>query len=402
MIREKPVRAQPGSAAGASRGKPFAVSSAISFFFLLISFMAPEGLQAGAGRTAMNFLRINASPRSLAMGETGAGLADDSMSAMYLNPAGLARLRYPEASFSYNLLYEDISLQHLSYAHPTRRWGAFGFSGTVLQVEKFDGYDNSGLRVGDVAALDFAIKPVYARRLAGPSEDQGQGLFVGAAAKYARSELDTVSAGAVMADAGALFVRSLGRGTFGIGGSAMSVGRGPDFGGERDKPATVYGLGLSYGAYFFGDPFTLAADVKMPVYDEFSYAAGLEYGVKRILFVRGGFISHQSLGAGWRVGLGIKAKFLQVDYALSEHGKMGMGHLMGVSVRFGEPIETTPHLTPGQEKAAGLIRRARALIQDSRHYEAALSLDEALTLDPNNKEALRLLRQVRDALERSR
>ncbi|MBI5883153.1 MAG: PorV/PorQ family protein [Elusimicrobia bacterium] len=369
---------------------------------LMLSAAVPAAVQAGAGRTSLDFLKINASPRSLAMGETGAGLADDAMSAMYLNPAGIARLRHPEASFSYNLWYEGISLQHFSYAHPTRTMGSFGFSGTVLQVKKFDGYDNSGARVGEVAATDFVVKPVYARRLFGPSEDQRHGLFLGAAAKFAREELDEFRANAVMADAGLLYVRGLGSGVLGFGGSAMSVGRGPAFGAERDKPATTYQAGLSYGLHLFGDPFVVAADVKMPVYDEFSYAAGLEYGVKRILFIRGGFVSHQSLGDGWRVGLGIKAKFLQLDYAVSEYGKMGLGHLMGVSFRFGEPIEVTPHRTPAQDKALLLIRRAKQMAKETRFYEAALSLNEALTLDPNNKEALQLLRETRDALERQR
>jgi hypothetical protein len=338
----------------------------------------------------------------MAMGETGIGLSDDAMSAMYLNPAGTARLRHPEASFSYNLWYEGISLQHLSYAHPTRKQGTFGISGTVLQVTKFEGYDNSGVRAGDVSAVDFAVKPVYSLRLGGPADDMSRGLFAGAAVTYAREQLDAFSAGAVMADAGLLYMRRLGPGTLGLGGSAMSVGRGPAFDEQRDKPATTYGVGASYGLLFYGDPFTLAADIKMPVYDDFSYGTGFEYGVKRILFVRGGFISHQSLGLGWRAGLGIKVKVLELDYAVTEYGAMGLGHLMGVSVRFGEPIDVTPHRTPDQEKAFQLIRRAKAQIKEARHYEAALSLNEALALDPNNKEALRLLREVRDALERTR
>ncbi|MBI4676965.1 MAG: PorV/PorQ family protein [Elusimicrobia bacterium] len=396
----KPVVGRTSYAARVSCRPVCVLSLRLSFLVLLLSALVPRAGQAAAGRTSMDFLKINASPRSLAMGETGAGLSDDAMSATYMNPAGIARLVYPEASFSYNLWVEDISLQHFSYAHPTRTWGSFGVSGTVLQVKKFEGYDNSGNRVGDVKAMDFAVKPVYARRILGPANDLRYGVFLGAAFKFAREELDTIRTNASMADAGCLAMYPLGPGVFGFGGAALSLGRTNRFDIQRDKPAALYRMGLSYTLPVFGDPFVLAGDVKMPVYDEFSYSAGLEYGLKRILFVRGGFISRQAQGQGWRVGLGIKAKFLQIDYAISEYGKWGYSHLMGLSVKFGEPIDVTPARTPNQEKAFKLIRRAKEFFKESRHYEAALSLNEALDLDPNNREALSLLREVRDALER--
>ncbi len=113
---------------------------------LISLFCVPA--RAGTGQTGVDFLTINPSPKAVAMGESGTALSDDHLSALSLNSAGLARLRYPEAAFVYNQWLEGVSLQNISYAHPTKDWGAFGLSGTWLQVKSIPGYDNSGASAG--------------------------------------------------------------------------------------------------------------------------------------------------------------------------------------------------------------------------------------------------------------
>lgn len=355
----------------------------------------------GTGRGSASFLRMPTSPRSVAMGEAGTGLADDALSAMAVNPAGLARLAYPEGAFSYNKLYEDLSLQSLAFAYPTKDWGTFGVAASLLQVKNFQGFDNFGTKVGEVRAMDLAAMPVFARRILGPPDDRRWGLFGGIGLKFVRSELEVARSNAVMGDAGLLFAHPLGPGVVTAGISGHSLGRGFKFDSVREKAPAVYRGGLGYSLTILGDPLTFVYDLRRPSDEQVTHGAGLEYSVRRFMSWRGGFITRQDLGQGYRFGVGFRVKALSVDYALSHFGRFGYTHLMAVSTRFGEPVEITPMLSRGEEKARRRIQRGKAFMKEGRGLEAAVEFDEALKLDPLNKEALEQLRQVKEGLERA-
>ena len=335
------------------------------------------------------------------MGEAGTALSDDALSAMAVNPAGLARLSYPEAGFSYNKLYEDLSLQSIAVAYPHRTLGTFGLSATLLQVKNLTGYDNAGTRMSDVKSMDLAVMPVYARRLWGPEEDRRYGLFGGVGLKVVREELDLVRSNAVMGDAGVLFANPLGPGVLSAGAS------GPTSGGAqiRRHPRKIPG-GLPGRLRLFLEPFrrplTFVYDARVPTYDDMTHGGGLEYSVRRFMSWRVGYVSHQDFGPGYRFGVGFRVKALSVDYALSHFGRFGYTHLMALSTRLGEPIEITPVISPTEEKARRKIERGKVFMKEGRSLEAAVEFDDALKLDPLNKEALEQLRQVKEGLERAK
>ncbi len=336
------------------------------------------------------------------MGEAGTALSDDALSAMAVNPAGLARLSYPEAGFSYNKLYEDLSLQSIAVAYPHRTLGTFGLSATLLQVKNLTGYDNAGTRMSDVKSMDLAVMPVYARRLWGPEEDRRYGLFGGVGLKVVREELDLVRSNAVMGDAGVLFANPLGPGVLSAGASGHNLGRGHKFDAIREKSPAVYRVGFGYSLNLFGDPLTFVYDARVPTYDDMTHGGGLEYSVRRFMSWRVGYVSHQDFGPGYRFGVGFRVKALSVDYALSHFGRFGYTHLMALSTRLGEPIEITPVISPTEEKARRKIERGKVFMKEGRSLEAAVEFDDALKLDPLNKEALEQLRQVKEGLERAK
>lgn len=366
------------------------------FPLILLSAAAAN---AGAGRAGADFLRVNTSPRAVGMGETGTSFADDTVTSVSLNPAGLARLAYAEAGFSYNHWAQDVSLQHLSLAVPTRRYGAFALQGTLLRTEPIPGYDNSGTQVSNVWVRDIAAGPSYALRVMGPENNRRLGLFAGASFKYVHSSLDTASASSYMGDAGVLYARLLGPGEISGGLAALNVGRGPLFDTERHLSPSNYRGGLGYRLNVFGDPLSVVFEVKKPRDEAFSHATGFEYTIKNILSWRMGFISHKQLGNGLRFGAGFKLKVLTVDYALTHQGDFGFTHIMGLSARFGESIERTPLRNNEETQSQHHVHRGKLKMKEGRPYEAALEFNEALRLDPHNKEALRLLRQVRDSME---
>lgn len=358
--------------------------------------------RAGAGQTGADFLKIVPSPRVVAMGEAGTALADDHLSALSINPAGLARLRYPETAFLYNQWLEGVSLQNISYAHPTKDWGAFGLSGTWLQVKSIQGFDNSGAAAGDVQVQDMALKLAYARRF-GVSADQGHGFFVGAGLKYVREQLENVKASSVLGDFGVLYARRLGKASLSGGASLESMGQGLKFDAQRDPPPTLIRLGLAYTVPVLEDPLSIVWDVRKPLRDGLSCGLGLEYMVLRSVSWRMGWTSNEDLGAGMSVGIGLKLKVFSVDYALAQVGRFGPTHRVALSARFGAPVDSVPPTSYKVEEGVQWhMDKGKRLIGEARYYEAALEFTEVLRLDPHNRAALDQLRQVRDLMERAR
>jgi len=366
----------------------------------LLLLAAP--LFAGPGTTSGDFLRIQTSPRSVGMGESGVALSDDLLTATSLNPAGLGRLNYTEAALTYDQFYQGLTMSHGSFALPTRKYGVFGISGTVFRSEPFAGYDNSGSRTTDVNVREFAVTSLYARRLWGPAEDKPMGLFAGAAASFARSTLFKVTANYALADAGFIYVHRMDHGVGSIGGSVHALGSGPRYDIQREKAPSVYRGGLAYSQYILGDPLTVAWDVKKPSDEKLSHGVGFEYALKRVLYWRMGYASHQDLGSGFRFGVGFKLRVFTVDYALSHYGNFGLTHLIGFSVKFGEPQDATPIFTDDERRANNHVKRGKAMLERGQLYDAAVEFDQALRLDHHNKEAIRLLRLVRERMEGSK
>jgi hypothetical protein len=371
---------------------------------VLLAALAAAG-QAAPGRAApgtvsAEFLRVVMSPRAVGMGEAGTALSDDVMSSLSLNPAGLGFLSYTQGAFAYNRWLDGITLQQFAFAKPTEKWGTPALGVTMLRVAPIPGYDNSGAAAGDVRVQDMAVQLAYGRRVAGSDDDQRTGLFAGGGLKVVQEKLEAARAGATMADLGLLYVKPVGRGMVSAAYSGQSLGQGLKFDSERDPSPAVHRFGLAFGGPVLKDVATFAYDLRKPAEGGFTHGLGLELGLKNLMTWRMGFTSDADLGSGFRFGIGFHLKTASVDYALAHFGDFGFTHRVGLTVRFGEPLERLSVVTEDEENAAWHVERAGVMMDGRRYYEAALELNEALRLDPHNKEALRLMRQVREKLNR--
>ncbi len=371
----------------------------VSIFLFLCHFPFPiSSLHAETGKSGGYFLRMIQSPRASAMGESGTGLYGDLLGALALNPAALGRTRYRELAFTYNSWLEGISLQQLAYARPLPDKSVLAASLSLLRMGSFSGYDNSGGYAGAVDAGDMAFSLNYARRIYGPWDDMRFGIFMGGGMKYARETLDTSSADTLLYDAGLLSISRFSGGVLGLGVSAQSLGSGFKFDSVRDNAPSVLRAGAAWIIPAWGDPLTFAVDFKKPNDGKGVYSAGMEYIVKGLLSGRIGYAGAGDLGNGLRFGVGFSLKVVQVDYALSKYGDFGYAHRVGVSYKFGKPVEVTSRLTPQQEKARWKLSRAKGFMKENRYYEAALELNDAVMLEPNLEEALRLMEQAREMM----
>lgn len=370
--------------------------------FIVILFTCGAQAFAGAGKAGGEFLRIVQSPRAVGMGEAGAGAYGDLLGALALNPAALARTAYKEAAFTYNSWLEGITSQQLAYAHPLAGGGVLAGSALLLGVPSIDGYNNAGLPAGQVEAGNLAVGVSYAARLGGPWQDRRSGFFAGATLKYAREKLDSVTAGAPLLDAGALWIIRARGGALALGVSAQSIGGGFKFDSETDPAPSVFRAGASYVVLAAGDPVTVSLDLKKPSYSDAALCAGAEYQAWRMLALRAGYVSGEDLGGGLRFGGGVTIKLLQFDYSLSTYGKFGPAHRFSLSYKFDKPVEVTRHYSLEQEQARQKTETARALIKENRFYDAVVELNAALTLDPGHKEALELMRKARALMEEAR
>ena len=167
--------------------------------------------QASAGTRAAILLTLPVSARGLALGEAWGAVADDE-SALFYNPAQLSRVRGLAVGGSLQNYVASTTLGAFAVAVPLRH-GTLGFGLQLLDYGSADEIvpaDGSNGQVGTptgstVTAQDMAFTLGYGVAFGARHE-----LRVGAALKYVRQEVASVSGGAMAGDVGAAYSLSNG------------------------------------------------------------------------------------------------------------------------------------------------------------------------------------------------
>lgn len=357
-------------------------------FILLWAFSAQAGEPGTAGA---NFLQIGAGPRGIAMGEAQTAVANDVYSA-YWNPAGLSHLRYAEGALMHNQMEEGITQQYTVYAHPLAPGRTVAGSVTRLSVGEIDSYDASGGYRGSVEAGDLALGVSYGRLLELDSYNAPE-VRVGASGRWIQESLANVSANTFAGDIGVLVGRldnyfgDKARGlTFGL--AVRNIGPGLKFHKEEAPLPRTLSAGLAWKGRPWGDPVTIAADLKSPVDDDISASLGLEYWLHQVFALRAGYISSQDEGMGLRLGMGIRLKRVTLEYAMASFGVLGSMHRFGFGYRFGG----SPDIS--ERTAREFILRGEDFAKQKRYYEAVAEFNRALEVDPGNRAALEAIKKA--------
>lgn len=348
-----------------------------------------SSVYAGAqGTTGMNFLKISNSVRGVAMGEAHVAVADD-VGAIAWNPAGLTQLNTSEATFTYNKWLEGISAQYLAYAVPlrverknarTKNYGTLGASITYLAIEPFASYDDKSNSLGTVDASDLALSVSYALQMY-------RRVSVGMNLKYLSETLAGIQATSYAMDIGVLVKTLAG---VGVGAAVQNVGTPIVFIKDKGELPRNYKLGISYERDILQQPLTLAFDVNIPNDNDTFYCMGTEYWIKDVLALRGGYRTGVDVGSGIRCGLGFKTNLCEIDYAFTSLGELGDTHRVSMTARFGSGIQMS--------RKTILYERGMRCYEEGKFIDAIHEFNHLLQLEPQNKDAVEMLRKSYDAL----
>lgn len=357
---------------------------------LYFLFAVPVALRA-AGTTSAEFLKNGAGARGAAMGDAQAAVAADVF-ALHWNPAGLSRLKAPEAGFMHQQWLEGARQQQFAAALPLRAFGTVAVGVNSLSVDELNSFDAQGALVGALTSRATAFSAGWGRKLWGGLSPGG--LSAGAAAKLIQERIGGVSGDGFAVDLG-LEARPWGAASsrrpwlrrFSAGLALKNLGSGPRF--DRDAAPLPWEAvaGLGYAHFISGDMLTLAADARRTEGEDTGFSVGAEYWHRGFAALRAGWRSGADDGEGFRAGAGFRLRRMQVDYAWSVYGRdLEDAHRVSVSFRFGPaPADFAEDLFRHH------LDEGRRQFEAGQYGRAALSLDEALKISPRDAEAEKLL-----------
>lgn len=287
-----------------------------------LGFGREDGGRPGA------FLSYGAGARSLAMGKTFVGVADDA-STTYWNPAGLAILQDPEITTLYASLYEKTGYSFASGVYPTQ-FGTFGAAIVNLSSRGFQLRDEYNYEQGEGGVSESAAIVSYGTKV--PFVVQGSWLAVGANLKVVNQNINSKSDTGYGIDVGALTNYQ----KLNIGLSVQNlIAPKLTLIEDTDKYPLSATLGFSY--WFFNDNLLTAVDLNKTENRQMKVHLGSEYTIAKLFSIRAGLDETEAT-----FGMGVKWQNYSLDYAFAYHDAwagyedLGISHRFGLTVRFGK------------------------------------------------------------------
>lgn len=328
---------------------------------------------SNVGRAGLTFLKIGIGSRAIGMGGAFTAVSNDA-SAMYWNPAGLAKLKKMEAIFSHTNWVADINQEYIGYVVPAGLMGNFGFSASFMSLGDFERTtiddiettirEDDGEGLSSFSANDLALGVTYARNMTDK-------FSIGVTAKYVREKIAEVSAGAMALDVGTYYMT--GYKTLRIGMAILNYGPDIKFTGENlqaevidtrwpsnytgntweilSTPFTLplqFKMGVAYD-FLLGQQqvITAAADLIHPNDGNEKIVVGTEYTWKNSianLSLRAGYkydpdwyetkSSTDNLSAGVGIGRKLGMSKINVDYAYTNMGYLENVHRFSLGLGF--------------------------------------------------------------------
>ncbi len=311
------------------------------------------------GTSGAQFLKIGVGARAQAMAGAFTALANDA-SAIYWNPAGIARLQNSEVLFSFTNWFADINHTFVGFVYNYPSLGSFGISLTAVTMNEMEvttpEEPNGTGNFFD--ASDFAVGLTFARNMT-------DRFSFGFKVKYIRESIWDMSAGGVAFDLGTMYdigfnglklamnMANFGPElTFSGSGLLTQYNAFPDAGNvgpvDANMKTTPYSLpmtfrlGLSYNWDPFGESVNVVECVEFVKTNDRAEAVivAVETELMDMVYFRTGFntVQEEDSEEGFSAGLGVnfqygnyKGKF---DYAYTDFGMLQAVHRFSVGFSF--------------------------------------------------------------------
>jgi hypothetical protein len=312
------------------------VRSALVLAVLLLLPLSAEGAQIfeKVGTLGGQSLKIGVGARAAAMGEAYVALSDDA-TAVYWNPAGIARMSGQSLSLNHTSWPANILFDQAAYVFNIK-WipGMIGVNVRALTMSR-DIVRTTYLPEGTGDTFDageWAYGLSYARALTDK-------FSAGFSLNYVQTGLDDVKGSSTTFDFGTLYdVGVLGAK---IGMSIQNIGSDMTFIDEKVKMPVFFRVGGSFDVMQQGENRLIAAaEFTHPPDNSEKLNLGAEYGFHDYLFLRGGYklnYDTQGLTAGFGVKFPltlVKSSVARLDYAYQDMNFLGTTHRVSVNVGF--------------------------------------------------------------------
>ncbi len=307
-------------------------SKRFTIFLCLILAGAPLGVQA-QGTSGSQFLGVGIGARPMAMGGAVVSLADGG-TALYWNPAGLARATGHTVSLTHVSWLSDVEYRYAAYATPLGRTGAIG----VAIEGGSASWDNTG--EGTFETGDFSGTVGYAWRMK-------PNLGLAGSFKYLSSTLGSDEASSFAFDAGVMYQMS---DAVSFGAATRNLGSAVAYVEDGDPLPATFAVGASYR----WRDVLVALDLEKVNDLDLTTRLGLEYYPVDFLALRGGAIlGSDSALSSWAGGIGVNWEeqwYLDYAYRPSE---LGGTHQFALSAGFGTGAGLVPTAASGGEAEVG-------------------------------------------------
>ncbi len=336
---------------------------------LLLVFNIPLSGQTinRTGTAAGQFLKFGVSARESAMGEAGVAIAENP-AALYWNPAGIPRIKFPSFIGSQNQLYLDLSYSYLGFVYPMNSSNAIGVSALFLnsgemEVTTLDQPQGTG-RFFSWQSMMFAV--TFGRYFT-------DHLSLGISLKYIREGAYSLTASGVAIDLGSL----LDTGVLGMKLGVSLSNLGTEMRLEGKNLQIDYDWYKSENEEISSSAFLETAGWKLPLLFRIGLAmevvglqgqlmqsanhkiliatdtidprdgllrtnVGVEYQWRNLFMLRAGFrgISLEEndsyITSSYSAGLGLRYKIDKIDFSLDygfcDYKMLGVGHQVSVII----------------------------------------------------------------------
>ena len=298
--------------------------------------LAAEGAQIfeKVGTLGGQSLKIGVGARSAAMGDAYVAIADDA-TAVYWNPAGIARISGQSVTLNHTEWPADINFDQAAY---------------VFGIKWIPGM--LGVNVRALTMSSDIVRTTYLPEGTGETFDAGEWAYglsygrsltdkfsAGFSLNYVQTGLEDVKGQSVTFDFGTLY--DIGVMGARIGMAIQNIGSDMTFLNEKVKMPVYFRVGGAMDLVQRGDSRVLTvAEFTHPPDNSEKLNLGAEYAFRDYMFLRGGYKLNYDT-EGLTAGIGVKfpltaskASIARVDYAYQDLDFLVSAHRFSLNISF--------------------------------------------------------------------